>query len=228
LNDTYIFSFDTNTWERLQTEPRPPPCRGATFVQLSHNEAILHGGSHGRAEPPFSQIFIFSLSENSWREVTAKNPLALYRHTSVVRFPKPGRPELVVFGGIGEDHLLSNKLSSFDLDSEEWSSALNLTSAEPLPRESPASFLYDHCLIIYGGSTPLASSADAWEFNFQTNLWLCLRSNERAAEEAREDKWPAARCYHSSASSRDTMYILGGRAGLSYFGDVRAFQVRPM
>jgi hypothetical protein len=70
LDDTWLYDLSTNTWERLNTDERPPERENSALVyDPVHGKFILFGGLKEFGEPPLNDLWLLDTAEGTWREI---------------------------------------------------------------------------------------------------------------------------------------------------------------
>lgn len=73
LDDTWLYDLSTNTWERLDTDEKPPERESSALVYDPVNEKfILFGGLKNVGEPPLNDLWVLDTAEGTWREVSSE------------------------------------------------------------------------------------------------------------------------------------------------------------
>ena len=73
LDDTWLYDLSTNTWERLDTEEKPPERESSALVyDPVHEKFLLFGGLRDIGEAPLNDLWILDTAEGTWREASSE------------------------------------------------------------------------------------------------------------------------------------------------------------
>ncbi|RMD98474.1 MAG: hypothetical protein D6814_07490, partial [Calditrichaeota bacterium] len=118
MNETWAFSFETHTWEKLPVKGEiPPPSEDHVCIYDPENDQlILHGGEDGDTR---NILFSLDLKQLQWHDLTDTLSPWLENHTAIYNSVMKS---MVVFGG--ETDGISNN--------EVWALNLNARSGDYL------------------------------------------------------------------------------------------------
>ena len=73
LDDTWLYELSTNTWERLDTDEKPPERENSALAyDPVHEKFILFGGLKEIGEAPLNDLWVLDIAEGTWREVSSE------------------------------------------------------------------------------------------------------------------------------------------------------------
>ena len=73
INELWTFSFEKNTWRKLETHGTiPPPREGHSACVIDDHYMLIIGGWNSDTEKIFDEIFLFDTNQNEWRLIENK------------------------------------------------------------------------------------------------------------------------------------------------------------
>lgn len=214
LDDTWMYSPDTNEWTELQPAGAlPPPRDGHAMVYEPHSgTVIMFGGWTGEVE--LNDLWAYDPAANEWTELhpTGATPPARDNH-AMAYDPQSGR--IVLFGGWGPTVEFADTWT-YDPAANEWAE-LHIGGSAPSARacSSLALGTGEERLVLVGGSVGLTMLNDVWSYDSQTTTWSLLHPGSSI---------PSPRSGQSMTCAPDgtTAYLFGGWHGNSSFSDMWA------
>ena len=196
LGDTWIYSYESNTWTELTLSPHPAARAGHDMVYCNAtNEIILYGSG--------TDTWSFNCVTQTWSLVsTSTNPGNHYSHGMAY---DSYENVVVLFGGFGGDGMEQDDTWIFNCTIREWS--------EVFPTESPLErygleMAYDETIqqvVMTCGNSPAGHLDDTWWYDVSTNTW-----EEQTTTGTRYGlKWPSM-VYDASIQK---CVLFGGQVG---------------
>jgi N-acetylneuraminic acid mutarotase len=170
LDDTWGYSYTTNSWTRLSRTSPTARANHAMVYCNSTNEILLFGG--WQVEGTWS----FDCESQTWSEVvTSTDP---GEHHSLALAYDPKENAVILFGGFGSDGHETDDTWKFDLETREWSDLAPATT--PLARYGHV-MIYDESreqiIMTCGNTATQGHQQDTWAFNTTSNTWTELATN---------------------------------------------------
>eukprot|EP00051_Salpingoeca_urceolata_P003091 m.55113 g.55113 ORF g.55113 m.55113 type:complete len:565 (+) comp12506_c0_seq3:185-1879(+) len=173
LNDTWSYSFQSNSWTELSPTVVPPARQQMVAGPRPDGFAVAAGV--GQQSQPFNDVWQFDAGANTWTQLDQASP-----HHPEPRFGGAGgifdpTSNLYLSHGKGDDDLFSDTWR-FDFDTNEWrkihGSVRSLSPRSPHARFNCGSAMTGaESFVMYGGclsganSGGLCPSNDAWQWN---------------------------------------------------------------
>lgn len=216
LNDTWIYDFNSNTWEMIYTSPVPHKRFNHQLAQVSENEVLLYGGEYnGRA---FGDTWIFNLVDKKWRQVFPdRSPDTLIQHSMC----PIGKNKVLLFGGIELTEYDLNFLQKtwiYDLDKNSWDIVTFNPITEPWPGIRSVGSLANinqKNALLFGGNFGGKELEDTWLFDLEIRKWIKIDSGKIK---------PMRRRYSVAGVNDKSVLLFGGYRPESsppdYFNDI--------
>jgi len=176
FDDTWVYDYNTDTWEELQPEVSPPARAYHGMAYDPGNDRVMLWGGHTLPNESDLRAWAYDYNTNTWMTQEApsdapeqRNGLGLFYHSPSGR--------MIVYGGLTENdgQLVEGDTWAYDYRANSWQA---LT-----PSQSPgkrAHFLMSYApsidkAILFGGEL-VSKAADeisdeTWVFDPTTNEW---------------------------------------------------------
>jgi hypothetical protein len=207
FSDTWAYDIERGSWRQLSPDPAGPVPRyghSAIYDGARDRMIVSHGfTSAGR----FDDTWAFSLSSNTWREISppSNRPLRRCLHDAAY---DPAGNQMLLYGGCasGFGPCPLGDLWSFDLNNHRWTERTG--SARP-PARQWSGLQYDGRrgrLLLFGGSGGGGLLADTWKYDPAADAWT---------ESPLQASAPPGRERHEAAYAADlgATFFFGGRTG---------------
>jgi len=91
LNDIWLYSISDNSWTELFPSGGPPLIRSSHVMVINQLNGNIYMFGGGDAIQTFNDIWLYSISDNSWTELFPSGilPLARFEHTMVIDQSNP-------------------------------------------------------------------------------------------------------------------------------------------
>eukprot|EP00579_Thalassiosira_antarctica_P000267 CAMPEP_0201870066 /NCGR_PEP_ID=MMETSP0902-20130614/3321_1 /ASSEMBLY_ACC=CAM_ASM_000551 /TAXON_ID=420261 /ORGANISM="Thalassiosira antarctica, Strain CCMP982" /LENGTH=584 /DNA_ID=CAMNT_0048395639 /DNA_START=35 /DNA_END=1789 /DNA_ORIENTATION=- len=231
LDDFYSFSFDANTWERVEVlSDEKPGCRENNGVVIGDSSRMyLFGGYNGSSW--LNDLWMFDIDTQRWtciqdssddlsdelstalgqleraRAQAAGGPSRRFGYVSVVHNNK-----FVLFGGFDGSRWL-NDMFEFDLQTNTWKTIV-ASGNLPSVRSCPAWAKDDRYVYIHGGYDGVERKADFFACDLSTYTWSELPC---------KGNMPSPRYFHSCCIHGNKLYTYGGYNGSDRLADMFAY-----
>jgi len=197
LNDVYLFTIQTQTWTKVETNGEPPlPRIDHSSVVSEDGKTLLIFGGIGKGW--YNDVWALDLSSWTWTHLQTKGDIPTARSCQASAIIGNN---MYVFGGL-KSYGATGYLNDFvrlDLDSLVWT---NETPAiNPAPRSKPTLVALDNSLLLFGGRTVNLFLNDICQFDLQTKEWRELQL---------DGELPKARNAHGGVLRNDVLVVFGG------------------
>ena len=232
-SETWTYDTNTETWEMMIHETKPPlRSRGEVVYDGESDRIIVFGGGeyfgHGDSEELYHDCWAYDLNNNlwnnvdwDWQEMTpTESPPATYNPAMTY----DSESDLVVmFGGYADETYQATGLWGdnvtwcYDYNSNTWT---NMSPSSAPSRRYGANMVYDEesdLIVLFGGRFDGSTFGDTWTFDVNSNTWKNM--SPATAPEAR-------RYYFMTYDSKSDLVILfGGYSGGQQFDDTWTYDV---
>lgn len=161
------------------------------------DSVYIYGGVN--AQGNYNSLYQFHSRTQNWRNINVMDPPPPRKGHTMVSYER----KLYIFGGIeaGKDRP-SDSMLVFDTETETWSELE--TENRPEGRHRHTACVWEHYMIIHGGTYGRTVLSDIRMFNFETNEWL----------QPRLSGWILFPRYsHCMISVNNWLLIIGGTDG---------------
>lgn len=203
LGDTWRFDLETRRWSEIDT-PGPPPRFGHNMVATG-SSLIMFGGQDG---PSSFRDDTWQFISGQWRpQKVGTRPAARY-----------GAGGALVDGKLLISHGFTNSGrfdDSWTFAGTDWEEVSPVSGTRPSKRclLQVAYLEKAGAVILFGGqSNEEPFLADTWAFDPEGRRWLKVPT-----------EGPSARNLYAAASSKDAMYVFGGRGRGGALNDLWRF-----
>jgi N-acetylneuraminic acid mutarotase len=199
LGDTWLYNLDNNTWEELSPTESPPASGFSELCYDSLRNRVLLFGGYDSYQSKLNDLWVYYPNNNSWSELApSSSPPIEYGHSL---FYRDNGGEIYTFGRNSFE--FRNEFWEYDTSANSW---LQMTATFPRPsyrywHGMVYSNISDVCLL-FGGSSNNFDMDDSWIFNFTTNSWTEIQSDNNPPERSL-----FSMCHDSQ---RNQIYIYGG------------------
>ncbi|MHA1474699.1 MAG: Kelch repeat-containing protein [Promethearchaeota archaeon] len=199
LSDTWLYYLDNNTWEEISPTESPSARSDSALCYDSLKNRVLLFGGYNYDHSKLNDLWVYYPNNNSWTELTpSSSPPTEYGHSL---FYRNNGGEVYIFGR--NPAIAMNAFWEYDTSANSW---VEIAATSPRPsyrywHNMRYSNISDVCLL-FGGSSYSVDKGDSWIFNFTTDSWTAIQS----------DNNPPSRVVFSMChdSLRDQIYIYGG------------------
>jgi len=175
LDDFWLYSVQTDMWEKMDSQPNPGPRTGATLF-VDGTKVYLFGGFVDVSTEPPNDVWEFDMHTKQWKQLFANNtqqgPLGRNIATGGPDIVKDedGHKKLLIYGGEGFNLAsfqfpILDDLWEFDLTTLSWTeiattaSNVDVDTSEATPKRNYAGNVFaGDFLYLFGGD--VASAAD--------------------------------------------------------------------
>lgn len=181
LNDTWIYSFQDNTWINKSPPESPSPReRGGLVYASKHNEVILYGGYNGAKM--LSETWVYSVDENRWTQLFPYvSPPSALNMVNLGMVYDSKDDVVIMFSDEGNTWV-------YDITANTWRNMQ--PSVSPSPRALSTNgeqMVYDastDSVLLFGGSSTWnywldtedsVALGDTWAYNYNANTWTNLQ-----------------------------------------------------
>ena len=151
-NTMYEFDLDSREWTRVyaSADDIPLPCRYRHTSCLVDDLLFIFGGIERRRKT--NKLFVFDIPLRVWNyvETSGIEAPAVEGH-SMAYFPD--NDALLLFGGVQNQAVLSNRLLKLSIDAKDWS-VVETKGAPPLARSGCGSTKCKLLWYLFGGTGP--------------------------------------------------------------------------
>ncbi len=208
LNDTWAYSYESNTWYNMSPSIAPDG-RGAymfAYDSESHR-AILFSGLIRKDDPPtghvcYNETWAYDYNSNTWTDLkptTMPTPRV---------YPAMGYDEesdrIILFGGILEGTTVAADTWAYDYNTNTWE---NMNPATRPSARFAAAMAYnsavDKMILTGGTSDGVTGYTDTWSYDYDTNTWTNLNPSEPPPDSA----------MYMTYDAEDDICIFFGEAG---------------
>lgn len=209
-NETWSYSFDTNTWTESQPSARPSPrFAHAMAYDTTSDRTILFGGSAGSDE-----TWGFNLAAGEWERMTpSSQPSGRLGH----RMAYDRQSDRIMLFGGGPNLLgpYNGETWAYDVDANEW---IRMDIAMRPSARNGHDMAYDaesDRIVLFGGFDGTVALGDMWVYDLNTNTW----------ENMRPAAGPPGRRLHAMAydAQSDLVVMFGGFDEINDLGDTRVY-----
>jgi hypothetical protein len=210
-NETWAYSFNTNTWFNMNPSISPPPVINA-FLSYDSNagKMLLYGGVSRWTEPItyYTDVWSYDFALNTWINVTPSSGSSPGTRIAYLWSFDPILNKTLLFGGSTNLNLpywdFQDDMWTYDLESKSWT--------EITPDIRPSKRIYSNMVyesnsrktLLYGGVSrwsPDEFLDDLWTFDSQELTWKSIECENN----------PSARigflAFHSKTNKT---YLYGG------------------
>ncbi|MHA1950430.1 MAG: Kelch repeat-containing protein [Candidatus Thorarchaeota archaeon] len=172
-NETWTYSYNTNTWTKMSpaTAPNPRIYAGMTYDSES-DRIILFGGVWG-INGYNDETWSYDVETNTWTEMSP--PVSPSRRWSPAMAYDEESDRVILFGGRPHDYIVNyvmNDTWAYDFNTDTWE-FIN-TVPHPVARRMQ-SMVYDSAadsMVLFGGSDEYdITLGDTWLFDYNSNNW---------------------------------------------------------
>ena len=186
LDETWIYTLDTNTWTEMSPENSPPRMYGCELVYDSLNQKVLLWGGDIKDGGMLDEFWCYDYPRNTWTRIeTNQKPRGRYwfQMTFDLDIGK-----VVIFGGSpGGDTKLSDTWL-YDYTRNEWIE-IN-SSVNPSARENSC-MVYDSKIgkvVLFGGTLGFRESLDdTWILDTVNGEWIVAVTSLPSTETGDDD-----------------------------------------
>lgn len=169
LDDTWIFDYDKNNWEKIDPIDGPTTRVAVTMTFIPNDDKVLLYGGHiattsGKIRG--HDTWIYDLSDNVWiefKQVINPGPLDEYSLS-----PNFLDDKILLYGG----HNGINKLDEtwlYDISDNKWIKKDPFNNPGKRYRHYTSTIFGSDKVILYGGSGGLN---DTWIYDISANIWM--------------------------------------------------------
>jgi hypothetical protein len=199
LGDTWLYYLDNSTWEEVSPTVNPSARSDPALCYDSLKNRVLLFGGYNYDHIKLNDLWVYYPNNNSWTELApSSSPPSEYGHSLIYR---NNGGEVYTFGR--NPAVARNEFWEYNTSANLW---VQMTATSPKP-----SYRYWHNMkysnnsdvcFLFGGSSYSVDMDDSWIFNFTTDSWTEIQS----------DNNPPSRVVFSMChdSLRDQIYIYGG------------------
>ncbi len=174
-NDTWIYDYNTNTWENKTPIVSPGRRNGHSMAYDSESDrSILYGGLKTYYDPPSSvegwnDTWSYDHNSNIWVEMNPEEYPST-RMCAAMKYDSES-DKMVLFGGWSEDRTDLGETWIYDFNNNSWTMQTPVSS--PSARYRPA-MAYDSesdQMILFGGMSETTAMRDTWTYDYSSNTW---------------------------------------------------------
>ena len=192
--DLYVFDPAANNWTKLVTEGTPPAARSGSQAASIENDLYFFGGYTKKDGEYYSDLFKYSITQNTWTEVRTNLPWPSARTDhSLVSYGAC----LYVLGGFdGRERY--NDLWEYSAATNVW----RCIESDPSPdrRFGHTAVVCRDKMIILGGWNGHETLNDVWSYSFLAGKWTRVLSSG----------FIAPRYRHSAIACGTSIFVFGG------------------
>lgn len=182
LDDVWSYKAATNKWIEMPNSGGPPAtdAHAVAFDPLTTTMFVAGGFQQGTRT---RDLWAYSTSSGTWSKKSPM-PMELGFHTAVF---DPETRTILVFGGSNEVPTIQDKIFSYDVDSDTWTT-LNPATIGPRHVHAAVWDTFNHGMMVFGGvdgNNDVVS--DLWFFDPAEQVWV-----ELAAAPMARHRTPAA------------------------------------
>ena len=215
-NDTWAYVTRTNTWVKLNTPVKPPGRFNPGMVYVPGREVIILFGGHRLPDGSLSDMWLFDVKTDSWRELDPPNRPEARSCMGMAYDAKQGK--VLVFGGRGASIPVSDTWA-YDVELNAWTDMRPTTSPQP---QYGVGMVYDsvnervlllegHYVTQQGGVVRDGYNGGLYTFNWEAGMWRKIECSP-----------PPGRYWYSTGydSDRGRMIVFGGIRWISGYGNL--------
>jgi Galactose oxidase, central domain len=163
--EVWLFSFDQQTWQRIDAPNGPPPLDSAGAVaDMNNDRMIIFGGFSTAAS---NGTWAFSFANHTWSSLPT-GPSGRFD----IGATTDGQ-HAWFYGGYLQGFVPVNELWQFDLSSNSWS-LLPQGQTLPSPRTNMAIGFLPGFLYMTGGHDLDGLTPGTWRYNLTSSTWAQL------------------------------------------------------
>lgn len=205
LNDTWVFSLQTGSWNQLTTWDAPGVRFGHTAIYDSLRDRMVVFGGRDPSYYYYDDTWVLSLQTNTWTQLKPCVGPARAWHSAIY---DPVGDRMVVFGGYYNEAQL-NDTWALAFPGCGWSlqPPTNPPDSLPTPRHAHAAvYVPVDQMVVVGGTAGPPFLNDTWVYRLSTRTWRKLEASTPVF---------SARDLHSLVydSLRGRMVLFGGYDG---------------
>ncbi len=174
-NDTWVYDYNTNTWENKTPITSPGRRNGHSMAYDSESDrCILYGGLKTYYNPPLSGVgwndtWSYDYNSNSWVEMNPEEYPST-RICAAMSYDSES-DRMVLFGGWSEDRTDIGETWIYNFNDNSWK--MQTPESSPSGRYRPA-MAYDSesdLVILFGGMSETTAISDTWVYDYNSNTW---------------------------------------------------------
>ncbi len=174
-NDTWVYDFDSNTWEETTSPVKPSGrIRPAMVYDAESDRAVLFGGlSRGDLS---NETWAYDFNADAWAKIPPVGPVPSPRYRHSMAYDSAS-DRVILFGGAAVDGVRDDTWA-YDLNTNTWTE-MN-ASVRPSSR-SGHGMVYDaesdRTVLFGGGNGPYEN--DTWVYDYNNNTWTKMNHGAR-------------------------------------------------
>ena len=170
LDETWVYTLDTNTWTEMTPENSPPRMYGCELVYDSLNQKVLLWGGDIKEGGMLDEFWCYDYPTNTWT-IIETDPKPRGRYWFQMTFDKDFE-KVVIFGGSPGGDIKLGDTWLYDYARNEWTEIKS--SVNPSARECSC-MVYDSRIgkvVLFGGGAGFKESLDdTWILDTVNGEW---------------------------------------------------------
>ncbi|MHA2116965.1 MAG: Kelch repeat-containing protein, partial [Candidatus Thorarchaeota archaeon] len=176
-NQTWTYSYNTNTWTQMSPSAAPIGRVGSGMVYDSESDRIIMFGGTSLTTGYYDDTWAYDIESDTWTQMSPTvSPEPRY-------FPAMAYDEesdrVILFGGRPEDYFSQRNIGdtwAYDFNTDTWDELIpkNSTAIRPDDRRAH-SMVYDSLadkMVMFGGSNDDDNALrDTWLYDYNSNNW---------------------------------------------------------
>ncbi|MFW9925675.1 MAG: Kelch repeat-containing protein [Candidatus Thorarchaeota archaeon] len=169
-NDTWLYDYNSNTWENVTTSGAPSPVHAFGMVYDTESDRVILFG--GNVDPKFGDTWAYDVESNTWENMNpTTSPSPRYFHSMAY---DEESDIVILFAGRSDGDKVADTWA-YDYNTNTWTDLA--PSLQPSWRRAHY-MTYDNqsdLIVLFGGSdvNDLAKD-DTWTFDYDSNTWAQL------------------------------------------------------
>lgn len=178
FNDTWIYDYNTNSWDQMKPYKNPPTRMYASMAYNSIEDNIVLWGGRLIEALDDNSLWKYDLNKNEWTQISLSGgPAHAYAYPSMIYNPKRNR--IVLFGGGKLESAFkgkqNNELWTFDFNDSKWQLAITHGAPTPVSLHSMMLIPDENEMILFGGEIEVMYSnkmlQGTWVLDLENHQW---------------------------------------------------------
>jgi N-acetylneuraminic acid mutarotase len=169
VNKTWAYDFNTNTWTRMSSKPKPRSQGGMVYDSESDRIILFGGwldeGMSASLDEKYGDTWAYDFNTDSWERMEP-NPSPPPRCCFQMAYDSES-DRVIIWGGWGKgEH--DKHVWAYDYNANTWEK-LGLFDDAPAPWGGSVYDAESDRMVIYGGGE--RGSTDTWAYDYNTDTW---------------------------------------------------------
>ncbi|UCH89792.1 MAG: hypothetical protein JSV49_03865 [Thermoplasmata archaeon] len=172
LNDTWIYYFNFDIWEKKLPQPNPTARIGHAMAPVWGTDKIVLFGGYFKGSQMLQDTWIYDFKNNTWTEkILVNKPKARVYHSMV---PLWGTDKVILYAGCDAydaGNSLDEDIWIYDLSDNKWTNRSTEIELNASYFQSMSNVWGTDKIVLFGGQKMIKPLNKTWIYDFGNNTW---------------------------------------------------------